>query len=78
MQCTVLHRSDILDELRSMASSGIRFNVVALNMRVKFQYYFKQRYGEFGRWFKPSLKGYEVAVRLGTQVASFGTNGINA
>eukprot|EP00927_Polykrikos_kofoidii_P077424 TRINITY_DN74361_c0_g1_i1.p1 TRINITY_DN74361_c0_g1~~TRINITY_DN74361_c0_g1_i1.p1 ORF type:complete len:517 (-),score=95.32 TRINITY_DN74361_c0_g1_i1:117-1667(-) len=72
LQCTALHRSSILDELRNMAISGIRFNCVALSFRARFQRYFKQRRGQFGRWFKPSLKGYETAVYLAAQVVGRG------
>jgi len=71
-QCTVLHRGSVLEELKSMATSGIRFNCVSLNVRVKYERYFKQREGQFGRWFKPSLKGYATAVMLGAQVTSRG------
>jgi len=72
LQCTVLHRSTVLGELRNMAISGIRFNCVALNIRLRFQRYFTHRHGQFGRWFKPSLKGYETAIYLGAQVTSRG------
>lgn len=72
LSTTVLHRSNVLDELRNMAVSGIKFGCVALNIRVKFERYFKQRRGQFGKWFKPSLKGYETAVYLGAQVTSRG------
>jgi len=72
LQCTALHRSSVVDELRSMASSGIRFNCVALSARARFARYFKQRRGQFGRWFKPSLKGYETSVHLAAQVTSRG------
>jgi len=71
-QCSVLHRGSVQDELKSMATSGIRFNCVSLNVRVRFQRYFKQREGQFGRWFKPTLKGYASAVTLGAQVTSRG------
>merc|ERR1712039_716895 len=72
LQCTVLHRGSVLDELRNMATSGIRFNCVSLNVRVRFERYFKQRRGQFGRWFKPSLKAYETAIFLAAQVVSRG------
>jgi len=72
LQCTVLHRGSVLDELRNMAMSGIRFNCVSLNVRVRFEYYYKQRRGQFGRWFKPSLKGYETAIYLGAMVTGRG------
>eukprot|EP00931_Biecheleriopsis_adriatica_P060428 TRINITY_DN36296_c0_g1_i1.p1 TRINITY_DN36296_c0_g1~~TRINITY_DN36296_c0_g1_i1.p1 ORF type:complete len:470 (+),score=80.18 TRINITY_DN36296_c0_g1_i1:114-1412(+) len=71
-QCTILHRGDVVDELRNMATGGIRFNCVSLNIRVRFERYFKQRRGQFGRWFKPSLKGYETAVYLGAMVTGRG------
>eukprot|EP00415_Alexandrium_ostenfeldii_P002234 UN2234 len=72
LQCTVLHRGGVLEELRNMATSGIRFNCVSLNVRVRFERYFKQRRGQFGRWFKPSLKGYETAIYLGAMVTGRG------
>lgn len=68
----VLHRGDVLDELRNMALSGIRFQCVSLNLRVQFERYFKQRRGQFGRWFKPSLKGYVTAISLGAQITGRG------
>ncbi|CAE8615553.1 unnamed protein product [Polarella glacialis] len=71
-QCTVLHRGDVLEELRSMATGGIRFNCVSLNIRVRFERYFKQRRGQFGRWFKPSLKGYETTVYMGAMITGRG------
>eukprot|EP00930_Biecheleria_cincta_P040392 TRINITY_DN27679_c0_g1_i1.p1 TRINITY_DN27679_c0_g1~~TRINITY_DN27679_c0_g1_i1.p1 ORF type:complete len:496 (-),score=72.00 TRINITY_DN27679_c0_g1_i1:492-1979(-) len=70
--CTVLHRGDVTEELRNMANGGIRFNCVSLNIRPRFERYFKERRGQFGRWFKPSLKGYETAVYLGAMVTGRG------
>jgi len=72
LQCTALHRSSVIEELKNMVSSGIRFNCVSLNIRVKFDRYYKQRHGQYGRWFKPSLKGYETAIRFGAEVTSRG------
>lgn len=72
LQCTVLHRSDVLEELENMATSGIRFNCVSLNLRMRIEFYWKQRRGQFGRWHKPTLKGYARAVRLAAQVTSRG------
>ncbi|CAE7221872.1 rlmI [Symbiodinium natans] len=69
-QCTVLHRGDVAGELRNMATSGIRFNCVSLNIRVRFERYFKHQKGQFGKWYKPSLKGYERAIALGAMVTS--------
>ncbi|CAE7413867.1 rlmI, partial [Symbiodinium pilosum] len=69
-QCTVLHRGDVAGELRNMATSGIRFNCVSLNIRVRFERYFKHQRGQFGKWYKPSLKGYERAISLGATVTS--------
>eukprot|EP00913_Durusdinium_trenchii_P007916 g7426.t1 len=62
---TVLHRSDVHGELQNMAESGIRFDCVSLNVRVRFERYLKHQRGQFGRWYKPSLKGYERAIALG-------------
>lgn len=72
LRCTALHRSSVVDELRQMAASGIRFNCVAVGIRARFERYFKQRRGQFGRWFKPSLKGYETAVFLAAQCTCAG------
>eukprot|EP00439_Symbiodinium_sp_Y106_P075861 s1148_g15.t1 len=71
-QCTILHRGDVASELRNMATSGIRFNCVSLNIRVRFERYFKHQRGQFGKWYKPSLKGYERAITLGAMVTSRG------
>ncbi|CAK0897181.1 unnamed protein product [Prorocentrum cordatum] len=71
-QSTVLHRGSVHDELRNMTASGIRFDCVALNVRVKFERYFKQRHGQFGRWTKPSLKGYATAISLGARITGRG------
>lgn len=67
---TVLHRGDLHSELRNMAESGIRFNCVSLNVRIRFERYLKHQRGQFGRWYKPSLKGYERAITLGAMVTS--------
>mmetsp|Transcript_9522 Transcript_9522/g.16370 ORF Transcript_9522/g.16370 Transcript_9522/m.16370 type:complete len:438 (+) Transcript_9522:43-1356(+) len=67
---TVLHRGDLHTELRNMAESGIRFNCVSLNVRIRFERYLKHQRGQFGRWYKPSLKGYERAITLGAMVTS--------
>ncbi|CAK9086596.1 unnamed protein product [Durusdinium trenchii] len=67
---TVLHRSDVHGELQNMAESGIRFDCVSLNVRVRFERYLKHQRGQFGRWYKPSLKGYERAIALGARVTS--------
>ncbi|CAJ1444766.1 unnamed protein product [Effrenium voratum] len=69
-RCTVLHRSDVTAELRNMAESGIRFNCVNLNLRVRFERYLKHQRGQFGRWYKPSLKGVEKAISLAAMVTS--------
>lgn len=71
-QCTVLHRGSVQEELRNMAGSGIRFSCVSLNIRVKMERHVKQREGQFGRWMKPTLKGYSSAVSLGARVTSKG------
>lgn len=55
-----------------MATGGLKFNCVALNVRIRFNRYFKQRRGQFGRWFKPTLKGYEPSIRLGAMLTSRG------
>ena len=71
-KCTVLHRADIIAELETMALASLKFNVVTLSPRVAFQRYFKQRRGQFGRWFKPSLVGLERLVKEAALVTAKG------
>merc|ERR1712034_83827 len=72
VNCTALHRSSVVDELRNMTTSGIKFNCVAVSIRARFERFFKQRRGQFGRWFKPSLKGYETTIYLAALVTARG------
>ena len=37
-----------------------------------FERYFKHQRGQFGKWYKPSLKGYERAISLGVPLAHLG------
>eukprot|EP00397_Hematodinium_sp_SG-2012_P035873 GEMP01038662.1.p1 GENE.GEMP01038662.1~~GEMP01038662.1.p1 ORF type:complete len:402 (+),score=62.41 GEMP01038662.1:46-1251(+) len=70
LSSTVLHRMDIYDELKSMILSNIKFQTVIINLRQPMDYYYKQKHGMFGRWFKPSFKKVENVVKLASYITA--------
>lgn len=71
--CMALHRVSIRNELRSMAMAGVKFSLVILQVPLRFGRKCKapeHRRSQFGRWFRPDLKGVEGLVRSAAQVVA--------
>ena len=56
---TVIHQSDVLDELWTMGKSDLRFGCVIISPKTQFSRYNKARDSQFGRFNAPLLKGFE-------------------
>ncbi|KAL8270931.1 hypothetical protein Esti_005143 [Eimeria stiedai] len=54
---TCIYTGDTQKELVSMKSSGLRFRAVYVHLPPTVRFASAERGGQFGRWFRPSLKG---------------------
>jgi len=70
LSSTVMHRKDIVDEMKSMILSNIKFQTVIINLQQPMEYYYPQKHGMFGRWFKPSCKKVENVVKLASYITA--------
>ncbi|PHJ18676.1 hypothetical protein CSUI_007496 [Cystoisospora suis] len=61
--CTVFHRLEIGEELKNMVYNHLRFHLVYIHFPPVTEFSKKQRHGQFGRWFRPSLKGVASTLR---------------
>ncbi|KAL8426751.1 hypothetical protein Efla_002265 [Eimeria flavescens] len=54
-----IYTADACKELVSFRSSGLRFRAVYIHVYPKVRFSASERGGQFGRWFRPSLRGIE-------------------
>ncbi|OEH74141.1 hypothetical protein cyc_06169 [Cyclospora cayetanensis] len=54
-----IYTEDVVKELYSMRASSLRFRGVYIHLRPKIRFTASERGGQFGRWFRPSLRGIE-------------------
>mmetsp|Transcript_27304 Transcript_27304/g.53594 ORF Transcript_27304/g.53594 Transcript_27304/m.53594 type:complete len:446 (+) Transcript_27304:83-1420(+) len=69
---TVIHRSDVVEEMENMKMSQLQFGVVVLSLRPEIVYEYKQKHGQHGRWHKPSLKGIEKPIEAASALVQPG------